>query len=89
VKDAPAEINDLFEELETLSAVLTQSLSTNPDNVFDAVAESALRRCKGKISRLRYKILKPLRDPNSPSLRKRIWASIKTAPDQPFFPAYP
>ncbi len=42
-------------------------------------------RCEEKVAQLRFKILKPLRDLNSPSLRKRMWASIKTVLKQTVF----
>jgi len=82
VQRAPAEVCSLFEDVETLSAMLAQAQSSIHDGRLDGLAETVLGRCEGKVAALYAKVRKASEGLTSESARKRKWSALKIALDK-------
>ncbi|PVH71796.1 hypothetical protein DL98DRAFT_596646 [Cadophora sp. DSE1049] len=82
VQRAPAEVCSLFEDVETLSALLAQAQSSNRHGCLDGLAETVLGRCEGKVAALYAKVRKATEGLTSESARRRKWSALKIALDK-------
>ncbi|KAH7409738.1 hypothetical protein BKA64DRAFT_705491 [Cadophora sp. MPI-SDFR-AT-0126] len=82
VQRAPADVCSLFEDVETLSALLAQAQSSNQHGCLDGLAETVLGRCGEKVAALYAKVRKATEGLTSESARKRKWSALKIALDK-------
>ena len=77
VKNAPNEINAIFEDLELLSTVLSDIRDNAQANGPEILTERALTRCETKIKALLEEIQQLLPDLASTKPRGRKWSAFK------------
>ncbi|KAK0112605.1 hypothetical protein ONS95_014348 [Cadophora gregata] len=82
VQRAPAEVCSLFEDVQTLSALLAQAQSFNRHGYMDGLAEAILGRCEAKVAALYAKVRRATDGLASESARKRKWSALKIAMDK-------
>lgn len=82
VQNAPAEINALFDDLESLSFTLEQA-ELNGKNELDPIADRALRECQKKLLILCDKISDNAWGLDSSSFKRRKWSAFKISLDKP------
>ncbi|KAG4442550.1 hypothetical protein IFR05_001962 [Cadophora sp. M221] len=82
VQKAPAEVHALFEDVETLSALLAQAQSSNRHECLDALSGTILGKCEEKVAALYAKVRKATEGLASESARKRKWSALKISLDK-------
>ncbi|KAK0124738.1 hypothetical protein ONS96_008620 [Cadophora gregata f. sp. sojae] len=82
VQRAPAEVCSLFEDVQTLSALLAQAQSSNRHGYMNGLAEAVLGRCEAKVAALYAKVRRATDGLASQSARKRKWSALKIALDK-------
>ncbi len=79
VRDVPANVEALFNDLDLLSAVLAQTHKSISRINLDEVTTRVIKDCENKVSVLDTKIRSAASHLRSDSLRRRTWSALKIA----------
>lgn len=77
IKDAPANIAGIFEDLELMAAAINKFRAISKTVQLDNTSEKVLQSCEGKVRSLLVTIQQALSRLNSKVFRRRTWQALK------------